>query len=158
MMLPIKPDYLRQVCRPLDPEDIHMLGLLPVMGSMQAYVNGKDCIGLAANQLGVPVRIITIHLGKGSATIINPEVVKVFGGFRMEVESCLSFPGEHIKVSRPYRIKWAGFTPDWEPVFYSSKGQIARTVLHEIDHLNGIIMQVRAGDLRLSYDSKWSEE
>ena len=158
MILPLKPGYLRTVCRPLDPTDLHALNLLPVMGSMQAYVNGKDCVGLAANQLGVPVRIITIHLGKGNATIINPEVVKTSGGFRTEKEGCLSFPGQRIKVTRPYRIKWIGFTPDWESVFYSSKGEIARTVLHEIDHLNGIDMFMRAGDLRLSYDSKWSGE
>lgn len=149
---------LRVVSRPLDAGDIDYLNLGPVMGAMVAHVNGKTCVGLAAIQLGVPVRIIRINCGGWQATVINPEVVKTMGGFRRQHEGCLSFPGQQVIVSRPYRIKWAGFTPDGELSLYSSKGMLARTVLHEIDHLNGVSMFMRANDIRLSYKSQWEED
>ncbi len=151
---------LYSVCRPVQLEDIDELGLLPMIGTMMQIVDGSRFVGLAANQapFGVELRIIVINCEGWKNVILNPVIEKTWGGMKAAEEGCRSFPGKKVRVVRPRRIRFSGITSNWEPMYYHAGNYLARTILHEVDHLNGITMFMRAKDLRLSYDSQWEEE
>ncbi|MBN2144086.1 MAG: peptide deformylase [Candidatus Aureabacteria bacterium] len=98
-------------------------------------------LGLAAPQVGISIRMIAIDAGekRGDAfVLINPVVTKADKEVIME-EGCLSFPGIFGKISRPSRIEIKALRITGEEVQLNLDGLECRAVLHEIDHLDGVL-------------------
>jgi peptide deformylase len=100
-------------------------------------------IGLAAPQVGVPLRVCVIDISGGRAggeviTLINPEFVERTG-MQLEEEGCLSVPGHNATVARPERAIVRGLNRDGAPVTIDGTGLLARAHQHELDHLDGTL-------------------
>ena len=100
---------------------------------------------MAAPQLGYNKRIIVVRedmSNKDNATfvpLINPVVIKTEGKIIEDYEGCLSVPSVYGKVGRPYKARIKAVTENGEEVRLKATGFLARTLLHEIDHLDGIL-------------------
>lgn len=97
-------------------------------------------VGLAAPQIGVPLRIIVVDLpdDKGVLAVVNPEVVKR-GGERVCEEGCLSVPGFKGEVKRCEWIKLKGRDSRGQEIRLKGEELLAQVLEHEIDHLNGVL-------------------
>jgi len=98
-------------------------------------------IGLAAPQVGVPLRVCVIDLSVGKRggeviTLVNPEFVER-SGTQLEEEGCLSVPGFEATVLRPQRAVVRGQDREGRPVQIEGEGLLARALQHELDHLDG---------------------
>ena len=98
-------------------------------------------IGLAAPQIGVPLRVFVIDTSAGQKggeliTIVNPEFVER-GGMQLEEEGCLSLPGFNATVVRPSRTVVKGYDRDGAELVFEGKDLLARAFQHEMDHLDG---------------------
>ena len=100
---------------------------------------------MAAPQLGYNKRIIVVRedmSNKDNATfvpLINPVVIKTEGKIIEDYEGCLSVPNIYGKVGRPYKARIKAVTENGEEVRLKATGFLARTLLHEIDHLDGVL-------------------
>lgn len=112
--------------------------ILTTIFKMKETMSQYGGVGLAANQIGVMDRIICIKVGGFKEVIINPVIVKRYGGKHTAKEGCLSFPGKQALMVRDKQIIVEGFNADWEPVRFKLKNICARVVQHEVDHLNGV--------------------
>ena len=93
-------------------------------------------VGLAAPQVGVLKRIVTIDVGDGPIVLINPEILETSGEQTGE-EGCLSVPGMSGRVTRPNYVKVKAMDEDMNEVIYEGTELLARAFCHEIDHLDG---------------------
>ncbi|HEY3384505.1 MAG TPA: peptide deformylase [Vicinamibacterales bacterium] len=98
-------------------------------------------IGLAAPQVGIPLRLIVIDLSVGRTangliTLINPEFIER-EGMQLEEEGCLSLPGFNATVARPQRAVIKGLDLAGVERVYTGEGLLARAFQHEMDHLDG---------------------
>jgi peptide deformylase len=98
-------------------------------------------IGLAAPQVGVPLRVCVIDLSAGQRggeviALVNPEFVSR-DGMQLEDEGCLSVPGFTATVARPAHAVVRGFDRDGRPKTVEGSDLLARALQHEIDHLDG---------------------
>jgi peptide deformylase len=98
-------------------------------------------IGLAAPQIGVPLRVAVIDLSVGKKggeliTLVNPEIVDR-DGMQLEDEGCLSVPGFTATVPRPTRVVVRAFDRHGQPQTIEGTGLLARALQHELDHLDG---------------------
>lgn len=121
-------------------------------------VNG---IGLAAPQLGKPIRIVVIESrGKPSRSkpqekrplipltiLINPEVINHSLEVEEDIEGCLSLPNIWGTVPRYKKVTVKGINERGKGVKIKASGLLARTLQHEIDHLDGILFPQRVEDL-----------
>lgn len=112
-------------------------------------------IGLAAPQVGVLSRVIVMDLGVHDpacrpVALINPEVVEVQGEVEAD-EGCLSFPDITADVKRPTSARVRGLDANGKPIVYEATDLGARVVLHEIDHLNGILFIDHVGSLKRQF-------
>ena len=100
---------------------------------------------MAAPQLGYNKRIIVVRedmSNKDNANfvpLINPVVIKTEGKISEDYEGCLSVPSVYGKVGRPYKARIKAVTENGEEVRLKATGFLARTLLHEIDHLDGVL-------------------
>jgi peptide deformylase len=126
-------------------------------------------IGLAATQIGVPLRIFVadISLGRNPSdliTFINPEFVER-DGMQLEEEGCLSVPGFNATLARPSRAVVKGLNRQGEEQTIEGTGLLARCFQHEMDHLEGTLFVDRLRGLqkdlivrkikKLSRTGKW---
>lgn len=100
-------------------------------------------IGLAATQIGVPLRIFVIDVSVGEdpsglLTMINPEFVER-DGMQLEEEGCLSVPGFNATVVRPSRVVVKGLDRRGQEYQREGTGLLARAFQHEMDHLDGTL-------------------
>jgi peptide deformylase len=100
-------------------------------------------IGLAAPQIGVETRLVVVDLSVGEDpeqlhVLANPEVVEEDGS-GTEIEGCLSIPGITDKVTRPLSIRLRARNLDGERVELDAEDWLARAILHEIDHIDGVL-------------------
>jgi peptide deformylase len=100
-------------------------------------------IGLAAPQIGIPLRVLVldlspVELGAKPLAMINPEVISVGEKVRGE-EGCLSFPGLFLDVDRPEQAHLRYETPSGKVEDIKATGLLARAMLHELDHLDGVL-------------------
>jgi peptide deformylase len=101
-------------------------------------------IGLAAVQVGVMKRIVTVDLAKEDQTknpmvLINPEILWVSEETKLWEEGCLSIPEYYEDVERPDRIRFRYTDLDGNAVEREADGLLSVCVQHEIDHLNGVL-------------------
>jgi peptide deformylase len=109
-------------------------------------------IGLAAPQIGVPLRVIVIDLSVGEdpkqlIKLVNPEFVEKAGEQREE-EGCLSIPGYGGAPLRPARVVVKGLDPDGTERSYTGTELLARAFCHEIDHVDGLVFVDRLTPLK----------
>jgi peptide deformylase len=100
-------------------------------------------IGLAATQIGVPLRLFVVDLSVGKKngdliTLANPEFVER-EGMQIEEEGCLSVPGFNASVVRPSRIVIRGQDRDGVERHVEGTSLLARAFQHEMDHLDGML-------------------
>jgi peptide deformylase len=101
-------------------------------------------IGLAAIQVGVPKRVVTIDVAKKDAprepqVFINPEIVSSSEEKSVYEEGCLSIPDIHEDVERPTRVRVRYLDLDGTAHEVEADGLLATCLQHEIDHLNGVL-------------------
>ena len=96
-------------------------------------------VGLAANQVGVLKRLFVWEHGDRHGAFVNPEVVETSEEIDTIDEGCLSFPGMFYPTERPLRARMRGVDVHGEPIEQTGEGMMARILLHELDHLNGIL-------------------
>jgi peptide deformylase len=107
---------------------------------------------MAAPQLGLQKRIIIIRdstddkANTSFTALINPEVIKTEGKQIEDYEGCLSVPRVYGLVTRPEKVKIKALLEDGTEVRIKASDNLARTLLHEIDHLNGILFIDRIKD------------
>lgn len=100
-------------------------------------------IGLAATQIGVPLRVFVVDLSVGRnakdlLVFVNPEFVLVEGR-QYEDEGCLSAPGFNATVARPARAVVRGLDRGGNEHVVEGTGLLARAFQHEMDHLDGLV-------------------
>ena len=98
-------------------------------------------VGLAAPQIGLPLRIFVVDITVGRAanelrTFINPQFVER-DGVQLEEEGCLSVPGFNATVARPARAVVRGLTLDGKEQIVEGTDLLARAFQHVMDHLDG---------------------
>ena len=98
-------------------------------------------IGLAAPQIGIPLRIFVVDLSVGRdsgglLTLVNPEFVDR-DGMQLEEEGCLSLPGFNATVARPGKATVRGLDLNGKEQVVESTELLARAFQHEMDHLDG---------------------
>ena len=96
-------------------------------------------VGLAAPQVGVPLRVAVIGIPEEETIVlINPEIVKR-SGERTVVEGCLSVPGYRGEIQRSVSVTVKGRDRQWKEVRLKATELLAQALEHEIDHLNGVL-------------------
>ena len=103
-------------------------------------------VGLAAPQVGVPLRLAVIEVDEALTTIINPEIVKREGEYEPE-EGCLSVPGYWGRVKRAERVVVKARDRAWKEIRVKGEGLFAQALQHEIDHLDGKLYLDRLDNL-----------
>jgi peptide deformylase len=93
-------------------------------------------IGLAANQVGVPLQVAVIELDGRITELVNPQVVKSSGEV-LDWEGCLSIPGFVAEVTRAQRVTVKARNRRGREFRIKGEDLLARALQHEIDHLNG---------------------
>ena len=114
-----------------------------VIADMVDTMYAAPGIGLAATQIGIPLRIfvVDITLGrdpKGLIVMVNPEFVSR-DGMQLEEEGCLSIPGFNATVVRPERAIVKGLDREGVEHQREGTGLLARAFQHEMDHLDGTL-------------------
>jgi peptide deformylase len=101
-------------------------------------------IGLAAIQVGVPLRLVVMDLSKKEGeqepkVFINPELLSASEEKSIYEEGCLSIPDVHEDVERPARVKVKYLDLDGNAHEDDAEGLFATCIQHEVDHLNGVL-------------------
>lgn len=100
--------------------------------------HAHECVGLAANMIGVRKRIIVAACAGGAVLMYNPEIIEASGEYQTE-ESCLSLEGVR-PCARYKRIKVVYLDASFAPCEKSFSGFEAQIIQHEIDHCNGVVI------------------
>lgn len=120
-------------------------------------------IGLAANQIGKPLRILVIDIQKpdheqGLIVLVNPQIVGAQGETTFE-EGCLSVPEFFSNVKRFEEVTVRGFDKNEKAVEITANGLLAVALQHEIDHLEGRLFIDRIGPVaRDVFKRKWKKK
>lgn len=136
-------EILRKKCRPVTNFDKRLSGILD---DMVETLKKADGCGLAAPQVGILRKIVVVDVGDGPIELINPEIIKSSGSQR-EIEGCLSCPDSWGYVRRPMKIKVRAFDREGNEVQYEGRELFARCVVHEMDHLDGILFVDKADEM-----------
>ena len=138
----ILPDpLLRQVSKPVERIDAPWRKFAPDMLDTSSDARG---IGLAATQVGEPIRLLVIDLAKegeprAPQVFVNPEVVSSADERSVYEEGCLSIPDYYAEVERPAAVTVTYTDLDGTQREMKADGLMATCLQHEIDHLNGVL-------------------
>lgn len=141
MQIKTYPDpVLRKVCKPIETIHDEMLTLCDDMVETMRLAQGA---GLAANQVGVSIRLIVLDprtkKNDNPIILINP-VITEQNSEEITEEGCLSLPKFYEYVKRAKRVFVTGINIKGEPFEMECDGFMARAVQHELDHLNGVLL------------------
>lgn len=135
-------EVLRKKCKPVEVVDDHVRKLLQDLAD--TMYNTPNAGGLAANQVGLLRRLVTIDVGNGLLKLVNPEIVEAEGE-QVVLEGCLSFPDVWGKVKRPTRVVVRALDENGETIYIESDEEmLTKCLCHEIDHLNGEVFVDKA--------------
>jgi peptide deformylase len=99
----------------------------------------NDGVGLAAPQVGILKRVVTIDVDDGNIyRMINPKIIKS-SGEQTDQEGCLSVPETKGMVKRPLNVTAVYTDEEGNEVTVEAEGLLARAICHEIDHLDGVL-------------------
>jgi peptide deformylase len=132
---------LRLVCEPVKHVDA---GIRKLIDDMFETMYKAPGIGLAAIQIGIAKRVITMDLSKKEdnhepQVFINPELVWTSDETAKYEEGCLSIPDYYEEVERPKEVKVKYLDRDGKSREIDAKGLLATCLQHEIDHINGVL-------------------
>ncbi|MFC2951334.1 peptide deformylase [Marinicaulis aureus] len=132
---------LREVSKPVDKVDDALRAL---MDDMLETMYDAPGIGLAAIQVGAPVRVIVMDLaGKDEEPaplyFVNPEILDPSEDMSVYEEGCLSVPEYFDEVERPARCRVKYLDYDGNEQILEAEGLIATCIQHEMDHLEGVL-------------------
>ena len=149
-------EVLTKKSRPVKEMTPRLKELIADMLDTMYEANG---VGLAAPQVGILRRIVTIDVGEGPIVLVNPEIIET-DGEQTEDEGCLSVPGMSGQVTRPNYVKVRALDMDMNQVEYEGEELLARAFCHEIDHLDGkMYTDLVEGELhRVTYEDEEEEE
>ena len=146
---------LRQVARPVARFDAELAALIADMDDTMRALFGA---GIAAPQIGVPLRVVIFELKENPryphltpvpyTVLVNPVLTVLDEAQEEGWEGCLSVPGMRGLVPRYRRLRYQGFDAAGVPLDHTVEGFHARVVQHEVDHLDGILFPQRVRDLR----------
>lgn len=146
---------MRKVAEPIDKDYPKLNELIENMYETMKHAEG---VGLAAPQVGLPIRLLVIdlapfkeddpELAEFKVTMINPEILEESEEEIEYDEGCLSIPGISETVSRPEEIKVSYFDADFNEHVEVYDGFRARVIQHEFDHLEGHLFTDRVKPLR----------
>ncbi len=137
LSLRLHPDpVLRSVCHPVERFDEWLADVAEEMLGLMQLHGG---IGLAAPQVGITQRLFVAEINRRSLCLINPVLVGRDGSDRM-TEGCLSLPDVEVNVERNLQIEVQGFNTRGQGQRLKLSGLWARVVLHEMDHLDGVLI------------------
>ena len=138
--------------RPAEPVAAVTPEVQQIIDDMIQTMYAAPGIGLAATQVGVPLRIFVVDLSVGRnaselMVFVNPEFVER-EGMQLEEEGCLSVPGFNATVARPSRILMKGLDRSGAERTTEATGLLARAFQHEMDHLDGTLFVDRLRGLQ----------
>lgn len=136
MIRPIVRDelFLKQKSEPATGKDLSVI--TDLIDTLKA--NEKNCVGMAANMIGVKKRIIVIRIGIAVIPMVNPVIIKQEDPYETQ-ESCLSLTG--VRRTRRYgTIEVEYEDQEFRKRKQIFKGFTAQIIQHEVDHCNGIII------------------
>ena len=150
-----KEDVLHKVCKPVEKFDERLWLLLDDMRDTLIKSGG---VGLAAPQIGLPIRVVIVDLRPLAEdypeyvdfkrAYINGYIVEEDGETLLMDEGCLSLPGIHEKVPRAERVRIQYVDEDFVEHDEWVEGFLARVIQHEFDHLEGKVFTDRISPLR----------
>ena len=149
-------DILKKKCKPVTKMTPATKELIEDLFDTMYEAKG---VGLAAPQVGILRRICVVDvMDDDPIVLINPEVLET-SGEQTGDEGCLSVPGKVAEVTRPNYVKVSSLDMDMNPVIYEGEGLRARAMLHEMDHLDGILYGERASEpyRDLEEEEEWEE-
>jgi len=139
---------LRQPCRPVEPGEP---GLDALVDQMRVIMQQHDGVGLAAPQVGEPLRLIMAwppDRRQGEPTVlVNPELLSLSALAVTFDEGCLSFPGIYRAIVRPsvVTVRYRDLHGDQKQI--RSGGLLSRILQHELDHLDGVLLVDHLGSM-----------
>jgi peptide deformylase len=150
---------LREAAKPVAQITPEILRLVDDMA--ETMYDAPGC-GLAANQVGVPLRIFVIDTAgedepSDLRVYINPEIVEL-DGVQVWEEGCLSFPGATEEIKRAEKVKVKALDRDGKEFTVEAEGLLAVAIQHENDHLNGVLMIDKLSALKKRMMSKKVEK
>ena len=128
-------DILRKNCREVKEMTPKIQELIDDMYDTMYEAMG---VGLAAPQVGILKRIVVIDTDGTPYTMINPRILET-AGEQEGSEGCLSVPGKNGQVTRAEHVKAKALNENMEEYTIEADGLLARCILHECDHLDGIL-------------------
>lgn len=128
-------EVLHRRSRPVAQVDASIRRLVADMAVTMRQAQG---VGLAAPQIGVPLRVLVADTGRGLLALVNPRLRRRSGA-QVAEEGCLSIPGVVAPVRRALHVTIDGTLVTGRRVGLRATGYIARILQHEIDHLNGVL-------------------
>ena len=150
-------DILRKVSKPVKEMTPRLQGII---GDMLDTMYQQNGVGLAAPQVGILKRVVVIDVEDehGAIVMINPEILETSGS-QTGSEGCLSVPGKHGTVTRPNYVRARAQDINMETYEIEGEGLLARCILHECDHLDGILYVDKVeGPLKNNDDPDEEEE
>jgi peptide deformylase len=137
---------LRKKCEPIESitDEIKQL-----VADMIHTLDTSNCIGLAAPQVGRPIRLfvmrryLAVENGKWKLSdpyvFINPQLTVLSKQTQIDDEACASIPGLRLPVERPMHLRIESTNLKGEKVVEEIEGYHARVIMHENDHINGVL-------------------
>lgn len=149
-------EVLRMKADPVPIEDGVDASMRAVAERMIELMRGADGIGLAAPQVGIPVRLFVAHVppnpelepdpsglpisSEKPQVFFNPEIIAFSRDLEPYEEGCLSLPGINGEVNRPSTVTMRAIDLEGKTVELEATGLMARCWQHEIDHLDGVLI------------------
>ena len=117
--------------------------LWTLLDDMKETLKNAEGAGLAAPQVGVPIRAVQVDVEEGFFELINPVIVSQKGE-QTGPEGCLSVRGKAGTVTRPDKVKVVFSDRNGNRFSLTARGFCARAVCHELDHLDGVLYTDKA--------------
>jgi peptide deformylase len=136
-ILTFEDESLRQKARP-----IKRIGseYIRIANELVETLHAGEGIGLAGPQVGLQERIFAVHVrGDIPRIFINPSILETSQETVKFEEGCLSIPGVYTNVIRSRAVKVQAWNEKGRPFTLEAEGILARVILHEYDHLEGIL-------------------
>lgn len=141
-------EFLTKKSRPVTEFDDRLKLLVE---DMKDTLTREAGVGLAAPQVGVLRRLFIVDFGEEGQhdfkLFVNPEILKMKGSNHDYMEGCLSFPGRTFDVGRPNMVKVKAQDVKGDFFELTAEGFMARAIMHENDHLNGIVLPISGEEI-----------
>lgn len=141
---------LREETRFIDFEEYPLEKLAEIADAMTVTMRKANGIGIAAPQVGLPLRMAVIDSRPKPLVLINPTIKKYSLRKEDGEEGCLSVPGHFDSLKRAREVEVEARDLTGEKIKFVAKGFFARVCQHEIDHLNGILFIDRIKSKKLT--------